>query len=60
MAKKEKLLDEVKDTDIKVKKKKKKMTRHEKRSLFMKVIAWIMALTMVLGTIASFLSYFIK
>lgn len=58
MAKKEVKEKEVKDTDIKFKKKK-KMTRHEKRSLVMKVVAWIMALVMVLGTIASFLSYFI-
>ena len=58
MAKKEKKEKVFKDTDIKVKKKK-KMTKHEKRSLVMKVVAWIMALVMVLGTIASFLSYFI-
>lgn len=58
MAKKEVKEKAVKDTDIKVKKKK-KMTRHEKRNLVMKVVAWIMALVMVLGTIASFLSYFI-
>lgn len=55
MAKKEKV---VKDTDIKVKKKK-KMTRHEKRQMVMKIVGIFMALVMILGTIASFLSYFI-
>lgn len=57
MAKKEKV-KEVKDTDIKVKRKK-KMTRHQKRALFMKIMGWFMAIVMVGGVIASFLSYFI-
>ena len=58
MAKEKNKDNEVKDTDIKVKKRK-KMTRYERRNLVMKVVAWIMALVMVLGTVASFLSYFI-
>ena len=58
MAKREKKEKTVKDTDIQVKKKK-KMTRHEKRKLVMKIVGIFMALVMVLGTIASFLSYFI-
>ena len=57
MAKKEKV-KEVKDTDIKVKRKK-KMTRHQKRAVFMKIMGWFMAIVMVGGVIASFLSYFI-
>lgn len=57
MAKKENV-KEVKDTDIKVKRKK-KMTRHQKRALFMKIMGWFMAIVMVGGVIASFLSYFL-
>ena len=57
MAKKENV-KEVKDTDIKVKRKK-KMTRHQKRALFMKIMGWFMAIVMIGGVIASFLSYFI-
>lgn len=56
MAKKVK--EEVKETDIKVKRKK-KMTRHQKRALFMKIMGWFMAIVMIGGVIASFLSYFI-
>ena len=58
MAKKEKVKEEVKNTDIKVKRKK-KMTRHQKRALFMKNMGWFMAIVMIGGGIASFLSYFI-
>jgi TctA family transporter len=58
MAKKEKVKEEVKNTDIKVKRKK-KMTRHQKRALFMKIMGWFMAIVMIGGVIASFLSYFI-
>ena len=57
MAKRENI-KEVKDTDIKVKRKK-KMTRHQKRALFMKIMGWFMAIVMVGGVIASFLSYFL-
>ena len=57
MAKKENV-KEIKDTDIKVKRKK-KMTRHQKRALFMKIMGWFMAIVMVGGVIASFLSYFL-
>ena len=57
MAKKENV-KEVKDTDIKIKRKK-KMTRHQKRALFMKIMGWFMAIVMVGGVIASFLSYFL-
>ena len=56
MAKKEKV--EVKDTDIKVKRKK-KMTRHQKRALFMKIMGWFMAIVMIGGVIASFMAYFL-
>ena len=56
MAKKVK--EEVKETDIKIKRKK-KMTKHQKRALFMKIMGWFMAIVMVGGVIASFLSYFI-
>lgn len=59
MAKKEKRKEELNDTDIKVKRKK-KMTRHQKRALFMKIMGWFMAILMVGGVIASFLSYFIS
>lgn len=58
MAKKEKVKEEVKNTDIKVKRKQ-KMTRHQKRTLFMKIMGWFMAIVMIGGVIASFLSYFI-
>ena len=57
MAKKEKV-KEVKDTDIKVKRKK-KMTRHQKRALFMKIMGWFMAIVMIGGVIASFMAYFL-
>jgi len=58
MEKKEKVKEEVKNTEIKVKRKK-KMTRHQKRALFMKIMGWFMAIVMIGGVIASFLSYFI-
>lgn len=37
----------------KIKPKKKKMTKHEKRKLAMKVVGWIMAFVMIFGSLIS-------
>ncbi|MGN1371503.1 MAG: hypothetical protein ACI4XM_04450 [Candidatus Coprovivens sp.] len=45
-----KIKDEVEE---KIKPKKKKMTANQKRKLVMKIVGWIMALVMILGSLIS-------
>jgi len=50
MAKKVKSEEE---KDIKVKPKKKKLTANQKRKIVMKIVGWIMALVMIVGSLIS-------
>lgn len=50
MAKKEKITT---SKEEKIKPNKKKKTAHEKRKIVMQIVGWIMALIMVVGTLAS-------
>ncbi len=52
MAKKD-LKNEIRheDDEIKVKPKKKKMTANDKRKLIMKIVGWIMAISMICGSL---------
>lgn len=47
-----KIKDEVEE-NVKIKPKKKKMTANQKRKLVMKIVGWIMALVMILGSLIS-------
>lgn len=41
------------EENIKAKPKKKKMTSYQKRKLVMKIVGWIMALVMIIGSLVS-------
>ena len=50
---KKEVIEEVEEKPVKVKPVKKKMTAHEKRKLIFKIFGWIMAISMIFGSIMS-------
>ena len=48
---KDEIVSDTKDEVVKIKPKKKKMTANDKRKLIMKIVGWIMAISMIGGSL---------